>query len=74
MSDGEGAVPGRGAMSLRRERRRGGERESAHEPLAGAGKKEDWSGLRAEEVGAGREQQAASNESHRGDFRQHHEV
>ena len=38
-----------------------GERESAREPLAGARKTEDQSGLRVEEVGAGREQQAASD-------------
>ena len=61
MCDGEGAVPGRGAMSLQGERGRGGERESACKPLAGARKKEDQSGLRVEEVGAGREQQAASD-------------
>ena len=61
MCDGEGAVPGRGAMSLQGERGRRGERESACKPLAGARKKEDQSGLRVEEVGAGREQQAASD-------------
>lgn len=48
-------------MSLQGERGRGGERESACKPLAGARKKEDQSGLRVEEVGAGREQQAASD-------------
>ena len=36
-----------------------GEREREH----GAGKKEDQSGLRVEELGTGREQQGASEES-----------
>ena len=37
--------------------------ERGRERELGAGKKEDQSGLRAEELGAGREQQAASEES-----------
>lgn len=67
---GEGAVPGRGAMSLRGERERGRGRERER----GAGKKEDQSGLRVEELGAGREQQAASDESHLWDLGQHHKI